>query len=201
MIMERDKAWSATMPSFSPAATVTSEPAAKTSVLSRMVFILGFAVATAAGARLEIPHEPIPYTLQTLVVLLAGAFLGWRDGAISQMLYLLAGIAGLPVFAGGHVGLATLVGPSGGYLGAFPLAAMLVGYLISSRRGLPWIVLSMTAGLFLIFTLGTLHLHAWYIHDLATAFTTGFLIFSWWDMLKLGAASMIYFEFTKRGTR
>jgi biotin transport system substrate-specific component len=186
------------MSSFSPAAFTASEHPAKTSTLSRVLFILGFAVATAAGARLEIPHEPIPYTLQTLVVLLAGAFLGWRDGAISQILYLLGGIAGLPVFAGGHVGLATLVGPSGGYLGAFPLAAMLVGYLISLRRGLPWVALSMTAGLLIIFTLGTLHLHAWYIHDLATAFNAGFLVFSWWDMLKLGAASMIYFEFSKR---
>jgi biotin transport system substrate-specific component len=177
---------------------MVTESGAKTSAVTRLLMILGFAAATVAGARLEIPNYPIPYTLQTLVVLLAGAFLGWRDGAISQLVYIAAGLAGLPVFAGGHFGLAALVGLSGGYIGAFPLAAALVGYLVSVRRTLPWIVASMAAGLLTILVLGTMHLYAWYIHDLNAAIKGGFLVFSWWDLLKLGAAAMIYFEFSKR---
>ena len=90
-------------------------------------WVLLFAAATAAGSRLEIPHVPVPFTLQTLAVLLAGAFLGARNGAFSQAAYLLAGVAGLPVFAGGSWGAALLLGPTGGYLLAFPLAALVVG--------------------------------------------------------------------------
>jgi biotin transport system substrate-specific component len=166
--------------------------------LTQLLWILGFAAATALAARFEIPHYPVPFTLQTMVVLLAGAFLGARNGAISQVAYLASGIAGLPVFAGGAVGVLKLAGPTGGYLLAFPIAAALVGYLLTQRRSLAGIVLSMAAGLLVIFTTGTLHLYTFLIHDIRSAFTAGFLIFSWWDMLKLGMASMIYFELSKR---
>jgi biotin transport system substrate-specific component len=171
------------------------------SLLVQTLWITGFAVATAIGARFEIPHQPVPFTLQTMVVLLAGAFLGPRNGALSQLLYLGAGALGLPVFAGGAPGFMHLVGPTGGYLLAFPAAAAVAGYLVTLRRSLPWTVLSMFAGLLVIFTSGTLHLYAFYIRNFASAFTTGFLIFSWWDMLKLGAASMIYNELAKRYVR
>lgn len=83
-------------------------------VLAQALWIAGFAAATALSARLEIPHDPVPFTLQTMVVLLAGAFLGARNGAVSQLLYLGAGIFGAPVFAGGAFGAARLVGPTGG---------------------------------------------------------------------------------------
>lgn len=167
-------------------------------ILAQALWIVVFAVLTAAGARLEIPHQPVPYTLQTLVVLLAGAFLGSRNGALSQMLYIGAGILGAPVFAGGAFGLTPFFGPSGGYLLAFPLAAAVVGALAPRGRSLAWAVVSMTAGLLVIFTSGTLYLYAKVMHDIGSAFASGFLIFSWWDMLKLGAASMIYFEASKK---
>jgi biotin transport system substrate-specific component len=186
------------MSSLSPSASMLTASGEKTSAATRILMILGFALATVAGARLEIPNYPVPYTLQTLVVLLAGAFLGWRDGAMSQLVYIVAGLAGFPVFAGGHFGLATLVGLSGGYIGAFPIAAALVGYLVSVRRSFPWIVASMAAGLLTILLLGTVHLQAWYLHDWSASIKGGFLVFTWWDVLKLGAAAMIYFEFSKR---
>ena len=170
-------------------------------ILVQALWIAGFAAATALGARVEIPHQPVPFTLQTMVVLLAGAFLGPRNGAISQVLYLGAGAIGLPVFAGGAPGFLHLVGPTGGYLMAFPAAAAVAGYLVTLRRSLPWTVLSMTAGLLVIFTSGTIHLYTFYIKNVASAIAAGFLIFSWWDMLKLGAASMIYHEIAKRWPR
>ncbi len=167
-------------------------------VLRQMVWTLLFAGVTAVSARLEIPHQPVPYTLQTLVVLLAGAFLGARNGAISQILYVAAGALGAPVFAGGAAGAAVLAGPTGGYLAGFPVAAALAGYLVGRRRTLPWCILSMTLGALAIFTLGTAHLYAFWMHSVASAISAGFLIFSWWDLLKILAAAMTYHELAKR---
>lgn len=99
----------------------------------RVLAVAAFALATALAAhvRVPLPFTPIPMTLQTLFVVLAGALLGPRLGAASQLAYLGAGIAGLPVFTGG-AGLAYLLGPTGGYLLAFPVAAFLAG--VVSRR-------------------------------------------------------------------
>jgi biotin transport system substrate-specific component len=171
------------------------------SLAAQIGWIMAFGLATAAGARLEIPHEPVPYTLQTLVVLLAGAFLGSRNGAISQLLYLGAGVLGAPVFAGGAFGFARLLGPSGGYLLAFPAAAALVGYLVARRRTLGWTFASMALGLLLIFAAGSAQLYVYTLHDARAAFSAGFLFFSWWDILKLSAAAMIYHELAKGRAR
>src|SRR4051812_38270487 len=83
----------------------------------RVVAILAFAVATAVTAQIHIPvpGSPVPVTLQTFIVLLAGLKLGRKDGAISQAVYIAAGAIGLPFFAGA-AGLAVLFGPTGGYL-------------------------------------------------------------------------------------
>jgi len=169
----------------------------KNGVLAQTFWIAVFAAATALSARMEIPHEPVPYTLQTLVVLLSGAFLGARNGAFSQLLYLAAGVLGAPVFAGGAFGVIRLLGPTGGYLLAFPAAAAVTGLLIQKHASLFWTFLSMAAGALVIFTAGTLQLAA-YFQDLQAAFASGFLIFSWWDLLKLSAGSMIYHEIGKR---
>jgi len=166
-------------------------------ILAQTLWIAAFAAATALSARLEIPHEPVPYTLQTLIVLLSGAFLGVRNGALSQLLYLAAGIAGAPVFAGGAFGMARLFGPTGGYLLAFPAAAAVTGFLIQKHSSLFWAFLAMAAGSLVIFTSGTLQLGV-YFHNLRAAITSGFLIFSWWDLLKLSAGAMIYHELAKR---
>jgi len=170
-------------------------------VLSQALWISAFAAATAVGARVEIPNNPVPYTLQTLVVLLAGAFLGLRNGTLSQLLYLSAGVLGAPVFAGGAFGIARLFGPTGGYLVSFPIAAAVVGYLVQQRRGLLWIMCSMTAGLFVVFFCGTLYLYAFALHDWGLAVQSGFLIFSWWDIVKLVAAATTYHEISKRWPR
>jgi biotin transport system substrate-specific component len=157
-----------------------------------------FAVGTVLAARLEIPHLPVPYTLQTLMVLLAGAFLGPRNGMLSQSAYIAAGSLGAPVFAGGASGIAVLLGPTGGYLLSFPIAAALAGYMVRKRHTLPWIALSMAAALAVVFTLGATYLALFFTHRFSTALNAGVLIFSWWDLLKLSAASMIYFEAGKR---
>lgn len=101
------------------------------------VAVVGFAALTAAGARVAIPvpGTPVPFTFQVVAVLLAGYLLGPGAAAASQVLYLAAGVAGLPVFAAGG-GAAYLLGPTGGYLLAYPAAAAAVGWIAGPERGL-----------------------------------------------------------------
>lgn len=103
---------------------------ALSSTASRILGVAIFAVLTAISAKiaLPIPGTPVPFTFGPLAVLLAGALLGARLGAASQIVYLTAGVAGLPVFTAGG-GAAYLLGPTGGYLMAYPVAAFLVGAL------------------------------------------------------------------------
>ena len=94
--------------------------------------ILGAAfVALAAQISVPLPGTPVPMTLQPLAVLLVGGLLGARLGAASMVLYLALGIAGLPVFTPTVplIGVARLLGPTGGYLLAYPVAAWAVGWL------------------------------------------------------------------------
>ncbi len=115
--------------------------------------IFGFALLTALGARLSVPlpGTAVPMTLQPVAVLLAGVVLGSRAGAASQVAYLAAGAAGLPVFAAGG-GLAYLLGPTGGYLLAFPVAAAVAG--LASSRGRGWF----GAAVWLAVAVGVIHL-------------------------------------------
>ena len=86
-------------------------------------------VAVSAQIAIPLPWTPVPITGQTLGVLLVGASLGWRRGALAMALYLAEGAGGLPVFAGGGAGVVHLMGPTAGYLWSFPFAAGLVGWL------------------------------------------------------------------------
>ncbi|MDO5726742.1 MAG: biotin transporter BioY [Bowdeniella nasicola] len=91
--------------------------------------IVAGATFTALLARVEVPMWPVPITGQTLAVLLVGATLGARRGGAAMVTYLLAGLAGLPVFAGGTGSLAAIATPSFGYIIGFIPAAALIGYL------------------------------------------------------------------------
>ena len=131
----------------------------------RAAAVLFMTVLTAAAAQVSfsIPFTPIPFTLQPMVVLMAGLALGPRLGMASQMLYLLAGIAGLPVFAASLTlppGMARLLGPSGGYLLSYPFAAFVTGWLAAKgfdRRY--WTsVVAMLAGLTVVYAIGVLWL-------------------------------------------
>ena len=88
---------------------------------------IGFSLLTALAAQIVIPVGPIPFTGQTFAVLLTGALLGSRLGAITMIVYLLEGASGLPFFVGGSGGFWHLMGPTAGYLLAFPAAAFITG--------------------------------------------------------------------------
>lgn len=177
---------------------------ARSHVAAQIFWVVTFALLTAIGARIAIPHHPVPFTLQTFFVLLAGAFLGVRNGVLSQVLYLTMGAVGLPVFTSGGLGIAKLLGPTGGYLLSFPIAAFVVATLIHTVRKskgapeFPWVLFSMFVGLLVVFSVGTLQLNLVLLRNWGEAFRMGFLIFSWWDFMKLVAAAMIYHRLSRR---
>ena len=109
-----------------------SHPARRTSPATDIALIAAFAALIAACALLPAISVggAVPITLQTFAVLLSGAVLGVRRGFLAVLLYLAVGAIGLPVFSGGAGGIAPFVGPSAGYLIAFPLAAALTGFLV-----------------------------------------------------------------------
>ena len=102
----------------------------RTNVWLDVALVVGFSALTALCARLVIPMWPVPVTGQTFAVLLAGALLGSRRGALCMLAYLAQGAMGLPVFAGGMGGVAYMMGPTGGYLFGFVAMAFAVGWLV-----------------------------------------------------------------------
>ena len=163
-----------------------------------LFWIFSFTVFTIIAAQITIPVKPVPFTLQTMVVLLAGALLGARNGAYSQLLYIALGAAGLPVFAYGALGPAVLFGPTGGYLLAFPIAAYLVGYLVQKNKSYFGVVLSMFAANIFIIIAGTLFLYLFYLQNFSDAITAGAAIFTVWMVIKVFAAATIYFGISKK---
>ena len=165
-----------------------------------IIWIILFAVLTAIGSQIAIPVRPVPFTLQTMMVILAGAFLGSKKGAYSQIVYLFLGIIGLPVFAQTpdvSIGIAKLFGPTGGYLLAFPLGAFVTGFIIERYKNRIFVVLALFTGAALIIILGTIFLNTLYIHNLSQAFEMGASLFSLWMIAKIIAASSIYFSVKK----
>lgn len=161
--------------------------------LKGMVYASLFGAATAAAAYISIPMFPVPITLQTLVLMVGAACLGPRLGALSQVIYLLLGVMGLPVFSGGKSGLGVLLGPTGGYLLGFILAAALIGFLVSLRGnpGFWWHVLSMAVGTLVIYALGVSQLTIVADLDLEKAIALGALPFLAGDLLKIVAAAVL----------
>ena len=139
--------------------TVSSRTDTSGAIRAAAVLFVTVLTAVAAQVSFPLPFTPVPFTLQPMIVLVGGAALGARLGFTSQALYLLAGIAGLPVFAASGTlpqGFLRLLGPTGGFLMAYPFAAFVAGYLAErgfDRRYLTS-VLAMTAGLGLVFACG-----------------------------------------------
>jgi len=123
-----------------------------------MILCALFAALTAVGGLIAVPlpFTPVPITLQTFFIFLAGALLGKYLGALSQLIYLLLGVVGLPVFAKGSSGIGILLGPTGGYLIGFIPAAFLIGCILERREKPPLglIFLAMVVGLLAIYLPG-----------------------------------------------
>ena len=188
------------------AQTVWPRPAASpVAVWNRDAFLVtAFSLLTALTAQLSIhlPWTPVPITGQTFGVLLTGALLGPRLGALSLLLYLAEGSAGLPFFAGGSSGAAALVGISGGYLISYPFAAALVGWLAARGwdRKPQTMLAAMLLGSVVIYALGAGYL-AHFI-GAAKALTLGVLPFLPGDTIKaLLAAGLLPAGWKMLGTK
>lgn len=165
-----------------------------------LFWILSFTILTALAAQITIPVKPVPFTLQTMIVVVSGVFLGAKNGAYSQIIYLLLGCLGLPVFAqipDSSIGFMRLFGPTGGYLLAFPIGAFLAGVISKSIRNYFGIVLSMFLGEVVILFFGAAFLGSFYLHNLKEAFILGAAIFLVWAVVKSFIGASIYFGITK----
>lgn len=160
-----------------------------------VVLVVGFAALTALAGRLVIPlpFTPVPITGQTFAVLLAGATLGARLGAASQGLFLLAGIAGLPVYADGSSGWETVIGATGGYLVGFVVAAWIVGAMAQrgQDRALLTAVPAFLTGTVVIYLFGVPWLMRVTGMDLPDAMVAGVAPFVVGDLIKAGAAGVL----------
>lgn len=155
-----------------------------------MILASMFGAATAAGAYIMIPLPLVPITLQTLFLNLAAALLGSSLGALSQVVYVLIGIIGLPVFAGGKAGFGVLFGPTGGYLIGFIISAYVVGKLIEIREspGFVWTACAMVIGMIVIYTCGVTQLSIFAKRSVGEAVAVGALPFLIGDGIKILAA-------------
>lgn len=152
-----------------------------------------FASLTAVGAYIVVPLWPVPITLQTFFIYLAIALFGFEVALPSQIIYVLLGLAGLPVFAGGKAGIAVLLGPTAGYILGFILAAAVGGVMVKRTGILPALAVA-TATIYLSgYTYLALWLYMVKGETMAAyyAFTAGVLPFIIGDVLKILLATYI----------
>jgi len=178
---------SITLPRF------VSERFTQKSAVRNVALVVAASLLIAISAQISIPLKPVPRTLQPVAILLVGAALGSRRGASAAALYLLEGLSGMPVFAGGAFGPAVFLGPTAGYLLAFPAAAWIAGF--ASERG--WGQSMLTTVPPMALAIATIHLGGW--SWLATAMGLGaekaFLlgVAPFWasDILKIAIAATL----------
>ena len=147
----------------------------------RLIALVAFAILMALGAQIDVPMHPVPMTMQSFAILLAGLCLGPRDGFLAVLVYLAAAAAGLPVLAEGASGLKPFTGATAGYIYAFPVAALLAGLWVRAGQSRPrilrpwWIIAALFALHLLLLGMGT----AWLATQipLADAISGGFAPF------------------------
>jgi len=149
------------------------------------------------AAQIAIPTPLVPFTLQVLAVILSGLLLGPRYGALAQVVYVLVGAVGVPVFSGFSGGLGVILGPTGGYLISYPIAAAVAGLATPAvvgtarRRALFCGFLWGCAGLAVIYALGAIWLAAVTRLAFGVVLVQGVLIFVPFDLIKVSLATLV----------
>jgi biotin transport system substrate-specific component len=171
--------------------------------LKTLVYASMFGALTAIGAFISVPLYPVPITLQTVFTALSGFLLGGLGGALSQVVYVLLGIIGLPVFSGGKSGLGVLFGPTGGYLIGFIVAAYVMGRIVEAKRngGVVWLLLSFIVGEIIIYGCGGFQLSRVANMSFAKTLTVGVIPFLLGDTLKCAAAILVTLAMRKQQFR
>lgn len=156
------------------------------------ILFFSFVMFASSLVRIHTPLSPVPFTLQTFALYMAVYYLSAKKMGISQSIYILAGIIGAPVFAAGLTGAMALVGPTAGYLAGF-IAAGTVMCLIKpsmEKFGFFGMAAVFSAGAFIIYLFGTMHLAFFYGMGIKQAFAAGVVPFMAAEAVKITAAAM-----------
>jgi biotin transport system substrate-specific component len=159
--------------------------------------LMAAVTAVAAQIAIPLPFSPVPFTLQVLAVVLSGLLLGPRYGALAQAIYVLIGAVGVPVFAQFMGGLGVVLGPRGGYLLSYPIAAAIAGLAAKTvagdnrRRALWTGFLWGCAGLAVIYAFGTIWLVVVTRLPIAAALAQGVAPFVVFDLIKVALATLL----------
>ncbi len=173
----------------------TAVPTSRAVTIRRAIAVAIGAAFVAISAQFEvpIPFSPVPETLQGGALLLVGLILGPRLGAAALVTYLVAGLAGLPVYSGGGFGVLHLLGPTGGYLLAFPLGAFVAGW-IATNAGMVITPVRYLIGA--VAGMAVVHLGGWawlsvVTGDPTAAFAMGIVPFGGTDLIELALAATL----------
>ncbi len=164
----------------------------KNSKVYSMALIALFAALTAVFSQIIIPIGPVPINLALLSVFICGGVLGWKKASLSMVIYILLGIAGVPVFSGFQGGLAKIAGPTGGYIVGYLIAAFVIGIITDKfgRKILP-LICSMILGLILCYAFGTI----WFVllmnQGIVASLMTCVIPFLPGDAVKIAAAVIV----------
>jgi biotin transport system substrate-specific component len=163
------------------------------SAVTDLVLITAGTALTALSAQLIIPMYPVPFTMQTFVVLIVGSTLGTTRGTLSMLLYAMLGLVGLPIFGGASSGAAVLFGASGGYIIGFVFAAALTGWLAQSNWDKKYLgaAVSFVAGGVVIFAFGLMGLSMSLHLGLQDTLAGGLYPFAITEVLKAALATAL----------
>lgn len=155
-----------------------------------------------APLRLYLPFSPVPYVMQNSLVVFFGALLGKRAALIMGITLLTQGVMGLPVFASGAIGIAAFMGPTGGYLVGYVIAAYIAGALFERRKvKTPFkLFCDLAIGSVVVWFFGMLYLST-LVGGLGKAFLLGVAPFVVTDMMKNAMLTTLYFSMTKKEKR
>lgn len=148
---------------------------------------------------ITLSFTPVPITLQTIAVLLAGGVLGAKRGALSILVFLLVVAAGVPLLQGGRGGIGVFVGPSAGFLLSYPITAGCIGFLVSRFRQLKLrniLLVNLTVGIFLIYLIGV-PVQAFVMHIPVMQAATLCLVYIPGDVIKAILASYLVYRLLK----
>lgn len=169
--------------------------------LKEIILIGIFAAITGICAQIafQSPFSPVAITMQTFAVFISAIILGSKCGAFSQIIYLLIGAIGFPVFSNFHGGFGIILGPSGGYLISFPIIAFLIGYAVEHKIKLSFVssMLLMILGLIVCYSLGTAQLAFLTKNSFIKALNIGVYPFILFDLVKIILASAIGLQVRK----
>ena len=149
-------------------------------------------IGVSAYIIIPIPFSPVPITAQTLIVMLTGCILGVMHSATTLLIFLLLGAIGLPVFSKGQSGFGTILGPTGGYLIGFLIAAVVISLLTKNKNSYKrYLTANVIGGIFVIYTIGVIWLSISSDIGIKKAFFVGAVPFIPGDILKVIFASFL----------